>query len=200
MKKISTYFYFFIATILSLFLGNKLIIHQTENQIYDNKHLIPYSEYALVLGAAKEIYNHPNPYFNKRLDAAVELYSCGKINKIIVSGDNHTANYNETEDMATYLIQKGIPETAIIKDFAGFRTLDSVVRAKKVFGIQTVTIISQKFHNQRALYIANYYKMDAIAYNAGDTGSVNYTHFREYLAKCWTLFDLHVFKRQPKFF
>ena len=134
------------------------------------------------------------------MDATIELYKANKIAQIIVSGDNHLKGYNETEDMANYLIANGIPNNAIIKDYAGFRTLDSVVRAKKVFNCDSLIIVSQEFHNERALFIANYYGIEAIAYNAADNNNgINTTHFREYLAKVLVVLDLYIFKTKPKF-
>ncbi len=181
-------------------MSNEIVILQSRNKIYSDINEIPYREYALVLGAAKDGKRGLNPYFKYRMDAAITLYKSGKTKKIIVSGDNHTSTYNETEDMTNYLIDNGIPLEAIIKDYAGFRTLDSVVRAKKVFNCESVIIISQEFHNERALYIAEFYEMDAIAFNARDvSSSKNLTHIREYFAKCLVIFDLFIFETAPKF-
>lgn len=199
MRKITTYFYLFCALAVTLIMSNLIVIEQTKNQIYEKTADVPFKEYALVLGAAKDGRLGINPYFKYRMDAAVSLYNSGKTNKIIVSGDNHTHSYNETEDMVNYLVDNGIPKSDIIPDYAGFRTLDSVVRAKKVFNCQSLIIVSQEFHNQRALYIANFYEMDAVAFNARDVSTNNYTHFREYLAKFLVILDLYVFKTAPKF-
>ena len=84
----------------------------------------------------------------------MELFQAGKISRILVSGDNRRMNYNEPVEMRKALIAHGIPDSVIVMDFAGIRTLDSVIRAKKVFGQDRFTIISQRFHNERALYIA----------------------------------------------
>ena len=102
--------------------------------------------------------------------------------------------------MAEYLIELGVPEDIIIKDYAGFRTLDSVVRAKKVFNCSSLIIVSQEFHNKRAIFIADHYDLDAVAYNARDvqrrTGSF---HWREFLARPLMILDLFVFNSKPKF-
>ena len=95
-----------------------------------------------------------NLYFDYRILAAVELYKAGKIKYILISGDNRKKDYNEPEEMKKALIQKGVPAKFIYLDYAGFRTLDSVVRAKEVFGQNQLTIISQRFHNERAIYLA----------------------------------------------
>lgn len=163
-------------------------------------HKLPKKEFALVLGAAKNGKNGLNPYFKYRMDATIDLWKNEKISQIIVSGDNHTLTYNEADDMKNYLVNHGIPESTIHCDYAGFRTLDSVVRAKKVFGCNSMVIVSQKFHNERALYIAHYYGIDAIAFNAKDVKSVtNLTHIREIFAKLLVIFDLHLFNTKPKF-
>jgi SanA protein len=113
----------------------------------------------------------------------------------LVSGDNSQKDYDEPTDFKKDLIAKGIPEDRIFLDYAGFRTLDSIVRAKEVFGQTSITIISQKFHNQRAIYIAKQFGIDAIGFNAKD---VYNSHFREYLARSKASLDL-VFNVQPKF-
>lgn len=192
--------YLILAGVLSLWMSQKQIVLQTENQIYTTIEAVPFRPYGLVLGTSKNGKNGLNPYFKNRMDATLLLYKAQKIDSIIVSGDNSRDNYNETQDMTDYLVENGIPESKIIRDFAGFRTLDSVVRAKKVFGCDSLIIISQEFHNQRALYIANYYGIQAIAYNAKDgSSSLNLTHIREYLAKFLVLIDLHILKTKPIF-
>jgi SanA protein len=154
----------------------------------------------LVLGSGKNGRNGINLYFKYRMEAAAELYFQGKVKKLIVSGDNHIKTYDETTDMADYLIDLGVPDHDIIRDYAGFRTLDSVVRAKKVFNCKSLIIVSQKFHNQRAVFIARHHNIDAVGYNAQDVQSKNnFTHWREFAAKFGTIIDLFLLNRQPKF-
>jgi SanA protein len=191
---------FFIGFIAFIVYSNYRVINQTKDQIYADVSSIPFREYGLVLGTSKSAANGINLYFQYRLDAAIDLYNQKKINKILVSGDNRIKGYDEPTDMANYLIEHGIPSEDIIKDFAGFRTLDSVVRAKKVFKCQDITIISQEFHTERALYIANYYKMNAVGFAATNPyPKRSFSKFREYFAKCLVILDLHVWNRQPKF-
>lgn len=200
MKKVSLLFYLLCCTCSLLIMGNKIVIEQTKNQVYAKIENVPIRETALVLGSRKNGKYGINPYFKYRMEAAISLYNAGKIKSIIVSGDNHHLSYNETEDMAKYLVKKGIPSTAIIKDFAGFRTLDSVIRAKKVFHKKDIIIVSQMFHNQKALFIANSIQIDAIAFNAKDVRSMhNFTHYRSYFAKCLAVIDIYILKTQPKF-
>lgn len=195
MKLSITYLFRFYRVFFYLFLLaiglNTWVIQSTKSRIYDQVADIPHNEYGLVLGTSKEIKGETNPYFVNRLDAAILLYQTKKIDKIIVSGDKHAPNYDETNDMTTYLIEHGIPENKIFKDAHGFRTWDSVKNFKNSFKCQNLTIISQVFHNQRALFIANYLKINAVAFAAGDTPSArNYTRFREFFAKCWLFKDI----------
>ena len=191
-----------LLAILFTFLCNIWIKSSTQANIYDTPSDIPQNHVALVLGTKEKLYSgKTNPYFKYRIKAAAELYHAGKVNHFIVSGDNHTHAYNEPEDMQQALIALGIPEEKITLDFAGFRTLDSVVRCKKIFLTEELTIISQEFHNQRALFIAKRYGMDAIAYNAKDVSLQlgSRVMAREYFAKVKAVLDLYILRKQPKF-
>ena len=134
------------------------------------------------------------------IDAAVELYKAGKINYILISGDNRKEEYNEPEEMKKALMQKGVPEKSIYLDYAGFRTLDSVVRAKEVFGQTRLTIISQRFHNERAIYLAEKNGITAIGFNARDVDVYAglKTNIRELFARVKMFIDLAIDK-QPHF-
>ena len=142
----------------------------------------------------------PNKYFLYRIEAAVQLYEAKKIQYILVSGDNHRNDYNEPEEMKKALMERGVPEANIILDYAGFRTLDSVVRAKKVFGKERFLIISQQFHNQRALYLAQHHHIEAVGFNAQDVTAYYglKTRVREYLARFKLFIDLW-FEVTPRF-
>ena len=134
------------------------------------------------------------------MDATVALYKAGKIDYVIVSGDNSTKEYDEPSTFKEDLIKGGIPEGRIYLDYAGFRTLDSVVRVKEIFGQESVIIISQQFHNERAIYLAEHYDIKAIGYNAKNV-SKHYgfkTNLREYLARTKVFIDI-LLGVQPKF-
>lgn len=192
--------FFLTGLIYWAFAVNFYIEHQTEKYIFDNLNQVPSKKYGLVLGTSKWGRVGINPYFRFRMEAAAQLYHHHKVEKLIVSGDNHVKTYDETTDMAMYLIQLGVPDSAIIRDYAGFRTFDSVVRAQKVFHCHELIIVSQKFHNQRAIFIAHHYGIDAVAYNAQDVSSKNnFSHWREFAAKFGAFLDLFVLDRQPKF-
>jgi SanA protein len=142
----------------------------------------------------------PNLYFVYRINAAVTLYESGKITNIIISGDNSRKEYNEPQNMKDELIKRAVPADKIYLDYAGFRTYDSVYRMKEIFGQSSFTIISQEFHNQRALYIANALQIEAVGFNAKDVDSYNgfKTKVREKLARVKLMLDL-IFGKKPKF-
>lgn len=185
-----------------LYLTNRWITHHAEGKLFSDAEKTPAREVGLLLGSSKSIANgRDNLFFTYRIEAAVALYKAGKIKRIIVSGDNHIKGYDETTDMRNALLAAGVPDSCIIPDYAGFRTLDSVVRCKNVFGENSVTIISQRFHDERALFIADYYHMDAIAFCAKDVParySIR-TKLREYLARFAAVLDLYVFHTSPHF-
>ena len=116
---------------------------------------IPFSKTGLLLGTSKFLANgYINPYYSYRIKAAAGLMQAKKIKFLIISGDNSQKNYNEPEMMKQDLVALGIDSTKLYLDFAGFRTFDSVIRAKEIFGQDSLTIISQRWHNERAIFIA----------------------------------------------
>lgn len=172
---------------------NRIIISTSEDKLYDNALQIPENRVGLLLGTSPKLRGgRSNLYFDYRIQAAVALYRQGKISRILVSGDNRKRNYNEPVEMRKALIANGIPDSVIVMDFAGIRTLDSVVRSKKIFGQDSVTIISQRFHNERALYIAGRNGIVAIGFNAKDVDAYSglKTNLRELLARVKVFIDL----------
>lgn len=171
-------------------------------RLYDEAAAVPGGRVALVLGCAKKLRGGwSNPFFTSRIRAAAELFEAGKAHTLLVSGDNRHEGYDEPTDMKEALIAAGVPEDRIVCDYAGFRTLDSVVRAKKVFGATEVTIISQRFHNERAVYLARCSGMDAIALNAQDVRLewALKVYLREALARVKAVLDVQVLHTQPHF-
>jgi len=180
---------------------NWYIIKSTESRIYSEIKEIPKNEVAVVLGASKYLgvnEKYINYYFKYRMEAAAELYHTGKVKHLLVSGDNHSKDYDEPTDMKNYLISLGVPCEAITLDYAGFRTFDSMIRAKEIFGLTKFTIVSQEFHNQRALFICDQLGIDAIAYNAKDAYRGPGSLAREYLAKSKAVLDF-LLGTEPKF-
>jgi SanA protein len=186
-----------------IFFSNWIIIHSAKESVYDSVIETPNgNEVALILGTSRYTsWGTTNLYFKYRIEAAAKLYHSGKVKHIIVSGDNALKEYNEPKQMLQALIKKGVPENSITLDFAGFRTLDSVVRCKKVFGQTKFIIVSQRFHVERALFIANKYDIDAIGFAAQDPPEKYSfkTRFREYFAKTKAVIDLYIIHKNPKF-
>ena len=163
---------------------------------------IPKNKVGLVLGTSKKLRGgQPNPYYTFRIKAAIQLYKAGKIDFVLVSGDNGSQYYNEPTTFKKDLIKGGIPDEKIFLDYAGFRTLDSMVRAKMVFGLDSVTVISQKFHNERAIYLAEKKGLTAIGFNAKDISGKHglKVRFREYFARTKVFIDL-LLNTQPRFY
>ena len=181
--------------------SNIRIDRSSKGKLYDTVSDVPHYHTALVLGTSPIGRNGgPNLYFLSRIDATVKLYEAGKIDRILISGDNRKEEYNEPEEMKKALVDKGIPEEIIFLDYAGFRTLDSVVRAKEVFGQSKFIVVSQKFRNERAVFIAKKKGIKASGYNAADVrgryGLI--THVREWGARCKVFIDL-LFGKKPHF-
>lgn len=188
--------------VISLIVCNSWVNSNTKTQLYTDVNKIPARKVGLVLGASKKtVRGTNNLYFSYRIQAAYHLYKAHKVQYLLLSGDNHIKGYDEPSDMREALIVLGVPDSCIILDYAGFRTLDSVVRCNEVFGEDSITIISQEFHNQRALFIANKNDIEAIGFNAQEVNK-NYsfkTRVREYFARVKCVLDIYVLYTSPKF-
>ena len=180
---------------------NVSIDRYARGRVFDSVDSVPARHSALVLGTSpRGRHGGRNPFFFARIDAAVELFNAGKIERIIVSGDNRHMEYNEPVAMRKALLGRGIPSEVIILDYAGFRTFDSVVRAREVFGQSCFIVVSQKFHNERAVFIAGRKGIDAVGYNARDISfqSGFITYVREWGARCKVYLDL-ITGQEPHF-
>jgi SanA protein len=129
---------------------------------------LPPIEVGLLFGTTDRVNGRENLYFRYRIDAAEKVWKSGKIKTLIVSGDNRSQYYNEPEKMRQALIERGIPKQRIVADYAGLRTLDSVVRAKEIFSTDSILVISQRFQNERAIYLAEAHDIDAYGFDAQD--------------------------------
>jgi SanA protein len=180
---------------------NYIINSTAKGKLFTDAGTIPYNKVGLLLGTSKKLSSgYPNLYYNYRIEAATQLLKKGKIKYLVISGDNSRKEYSEPEDMRADLIAAGIDSTVIFLDYAGFRTFDSVVRLKKIFSQDSVTIISQQFHNERALYMARKEGITAIAFNAKDV-SAQYgftVQMREKFARVKVFVD-YLFGKKPKF-
>jgi SanA protein len=191
-----------ILLVILILYCNIRINHVANPYIYHDTAACPKFRAGLLLGTSKYVSNgKPNQYFINRIDAAVKLYKAGKIRCIIVSGDNSSLNYNEPMRMKRELIKRGIPANVIFVDYAGFRTLDSVIRAREIFGQIAYIIISQEFHNKRAIFIARRNGIYAYGFNADDVGSIDgfFTRVREIFARVKVFMDIYIFHVQPRF-
>lgn len=185
-----------------ILLARILILHAAKDRTFVDVQSLPANRVGLVLGCSRVLSNgRLNLFFRYRMQAAWEAYREGKVTYLIVSGDNHIKTYDEPTDMKAALVELGVPADRIYCDYAGFRTLDSVVRAKEVFGVQKLTVISQAFHNQRAIYIGCKHEMDVVGYNARDVNPYSgfKTRCREHLARVKAVIDVAIIKRRPKF-
>ena len=184
-----------------VWISNAIVVRSTRDFHSAQVEKVPAMKVCLVLGTSKELKSgRTNLYFSKRIQACVKLWKAGKVKAFIVSGDNRKHNYNEAFDMRIALIREGIPDSVIHPDYAGLRTLDSVVRSKDVFGQDSIVIVSQEFHNQRALYIAQHRGVYAFGFDAEDVNT-RYgfkTRIREYFARVKVLVDIHITGKKPK--
>jgi len=180
---------------------NAMVAQQASASIYTDIRKLPFKKTALLLGTAKYIAKGQKNYFyTYRIRAAVALFKAGKVKDILVSGDNGTKYYDETTTMQKDLIHAGVPSRHIMLDNAGFRTFDSIARAKEVFGVEDYVIISQRFHLERALFIAKKKGQKAIGFAAKDiqgTKAAYRMKFREYLARTKAFLDIYLLSIKP---
>ena len=207
LKKRTVRIALLIAAALVLFIS-LLIFHANARvaccaqYVYSDADRLPEHECALVLGTSRIVQGkYLNEYFQSRINAAVKLYRKGKVRRILVSGDNGRKTYNETEDMKNELLKNGIPEKDILLDYAGFRTLDSVLRSRNLFGYRKYIVVSQQFHCERAVYLARKHGLEVIGY-AADEVSPRFRlkrYFREPLARFKAWLDIHILHTRPHF-
>ena len=193
-----------IAIVVAMsFIPMRSVRSEGRNRMYEYESIdqIPYRQVGLLLGTSKFTRSGAvNPYYYSRLRAAAELYTQRKIDIVLASGDNQFVSYNEPQEMHKTLLALGVKNEDIVLDYAGFRTLDSILRTSRVFNITDYTIITQYPHSARALYIAQQSGYDPIVYNAAlpDNGLQMYFHLRELLARVKALLDIHVLNTQPR--
>jgi SanA protein len=189
-----------VIALITIYVCNKIIVSSAKGKLYDDTKTIPFNKVGLLLGTSKFVNKHINPFYSYRIQAAAALIKEHRIKYLIISGDNGSKNYNEPERMREDLITDGIDSTIIYLDYAGFRTFDSIKRLKEIFGQDSVTIISQQFHNERAIYIASKEGINAIGFNATDVSASQgfRTILREKLARVKVFLDFW-FGKKPKY-
>ncbi len=203
MKWLKRLVLFFVLGVIVLLANYAYIAQQSRGKIYTSVDAVPHKRAAMLLGTTKYISKgRKNWFYVYRIRAAVALWKAHKVDAIIVSGDNGTRYYNETKAMYQDLIRAGVPARYITRDFAGFRTLDSVVRSGVDFGLKDFIIISQPFHLERALYIARAKGFQAVGYAAKDvklTKAATRMFLRELAARMKMMLDLYVLHTEPKY-
>jgi len=162
---------------------------------------VPVRDVALVLGTSPYAGRWKNPFFEARMDATAHLWHSGKMRHVLVSGDNSSRDYDEPSAMRDALIARGVPARAITLDYAGFRTLDSVVRAHEVFGLRELTIVTDGWHQPRALFLANSAGLDALGVSSADVPwkMSAKTRICEWLSRVKAVVDVCVLRTKPKF-
>ena len=193
-----------IAAMLVAWGGAVMVINRaSDGRIFNDSSLdkVPHSRAAVVLGCRKVLPSgSKNLYFTRRIAAAATLYKAGKVDCLIVSGDNHIKEYDEASDMKDSLVEAGVPAERIVCDYAGFRTLDSVVRAKQVFGLDSFIVVSQEDHVRRAVFTARGFGCDTYGFAAQSVNgrfSIR-TRIREQFAKVAAVLDV-ILRRKPKY-
>ena len=181
------------ACIASVVTCNVMVLQAAKGKMYDRVEDVPYRRVALLLGTSPIGRNgRPNQFFLRRIDATVKLWKARKFDRLFISGGNFERGYNEPEEMKAKLVQKGLPPGIITLDGNGFRTIHSMENAKRMVGSGPYLIISQRFHNERALYLAKKTGLDAIAFNADNTSSKRWRiqmRIREALARVKAVFE-----------
>ena len=191
----------FIA-IVTVWALNQWVVRSVDSRVFREISSLPKNDVGLVLGTGKYTKGgFINRHFRARTEAAAHLYHEGKVRHLLVSGDNHVKNYDEPTDMKNALLAFGVPESAITRDYAGFRTLDSVVRAKKVFGRTRLTIVTDDFHAHRAIFLCERTGIEAMAFCSERVPSRLSTksRARECAARVKAVMDLYVLRTKPKF-
>ena len=193
---------FAVVCIALMLICNQIVVSNAEGKVFSDIDSIKYNKVGLLLGTTPQarIGRITNYFFIYRIDAAEQLYKAGKIEKILISGDENSLDgINEPECMRDSLVARGVPADSIILDGKGYRTICSVVNANKVYGLKSFTIISQEFHNERAIYQAEHLGLDVEniqAYNAKMPKSRRafLTTIREYFARVKMFIDLAMYK------
>ncbi len=197
---VRTFFAMLAFLIIATIVIQHAVVQSAKGKTYQDVQRISGKHVGLVFGCDDRFHDRENLYFTYRMDAAAELWKAGKLHCLIVSGDNRNRNYNEPQKMKKALMGRGVPSEKIICDYAGLRTLDSVIRAHTIFGAKECLMISQLFQNERAIYIARAHGIDAMAFNARDVYGPGgrKTKWREIAARIMMWLDVHVLHTQPK--
>lgn len=168
------------------------------NRVFDDTANIPTTRVALVLGAGITPDGQLSVLLRDRVDAGIRLYQERKVAKLLMSGDNRFLNYNEPERMKEYAVSRGVPESDVFCDYAGRRTYDSIYRAKHIFGLSQLIVVTQKFHLYRALFLCEHIGVDAYGLAADQPYHRNTrVEAREWPACVSALIDVYIHRPHP---
>ncbi len=203
MKRKRQILYFSIAILVILAiivaLCNISVDRNAEGRTFSNINDVPTMQTALLLGTNPKTRDgkRPSSFYLARINATAELYKHGKFRQLIISGDRREG-YDEPQTMRHDLIERGVPDSIIMMDGQGYRTLLSLRNSKQYFGIHDMIIISQKWHNERSIFLADKMNIKAVGYNADDVRHPRaiWTHIRELLARVKLFIDLYVTHRE----
>lgn len=180
-------------------LCNISVDRNAEGRTFSNINDVPTMQTALLLGTNPKTRDgkRPSSFYMARINATAELYKHGKFRQLIISGDKREG-YDEPQTMRHDLIERGVPDSIIMMDGQGYRTLLSLRNSKQYFGVHDMIIISQKWHNERSIFLADKMNIKAVGYNADDVRHPRaiWTHIRELLARVKLFIDLYVTHRE----
>jgi vancomycin permeability regulator SanA len=195
----------FVSVTLSLALATALpaawIFFNGREGIYEETDLVPSKPVAIVFGAGLLWDGSPSPMLADRVDAAAELYKAGKVQRLLMTGDNSSVGYNEVAAMKRRAVEQGVPPDMVNLDYAGFRTYDSCYRAKAIFGIERAILVTQRYHLPRALYLARSFGIEAVGLAAGKEyyPRQEYYDLREFAAMAVSWYEVHVIRPEPRY-
>ena len=193
-----------LALSAALLLANWWVLRQSAARLITDIAMLPANDVAIVLGSSKTIEGgrYRNPFFERRMNTAAQLYHAGKVRHLLVSGDNSRKSYDEPTWMRDALIARGVPASAITLDCAGFRTLDTMARARAVFGLTKATIVTDDFHEPRALFLASAHGLDAVGFPSEHVPEAwsKTTRLREVGSRVKACLDVYVLRKKPKFY
>jgi SanA protein len=184
-----------------IFIINFWILRAAASRVFTDVNTLPANDVGLILAAMSPKKGRINPFFQRRVEDAAQVYHSGKVKRLLLSGVSHPGRSNEPGDMKEALLKLGVPESAMVLDNSSFRTLDSVVRAKEVYGYTHLTIITSDYHTYRAIFLSRHYGIDAVAFSSEEVplkvpkGEAA----REWLARVKAVLDLYILRTQPKF-
>jgi SanA protein len=162
---------------------------------------VPAARVAIVFGAGLLRDGSAGPVLRDRVETAVQLYRLGKVNKLLMSGDNRFVEYNEPEAMRQYALDLGVPDEDIVLDYAGRRTYDTCYRADAIFQVDSAILVTQSFHLPRALFLCNWFGVESTGVEANNSYfrkiSRLYWHTRELFATAQSVWDVYVTKPLP---